>query len=309
MGFRQYSKAFSLLERSNPYSLYKRASSFMVGPRKLTFGKKTDTELLVKLMKLERHEKFKGLLPSSSCVELLANTCEDMDYKMVRSIQPFFLHYRVDLLLQRVRYMETLKFTPRQKRRDVECHPPVFMLSFTPEDYSVNYLRGLIHCGEDEHGKTKFIHLLYKCCPKLRSYSFKIEENLSIICQELGITHHCALKMAINMPSFLLWNIAKADEQFRVIHRDYGLPFGYDLDAHTAAIFPLVLNPMIKIPYNLFTNKPDKKLANSLPWFSLSDVLEYGSLHKHGGGKPEDLSEFLITNSRAEGANENSELY
>lgn len=280
----------------------------MVGPRKLTFGKKTDLELLVKMMKLERHQKFCGILPTSSCVELLANTCEDMDYKMVRNRQPFFLHYRVDLLLQRVRYLETLKLTPRQKRREIERHPPVFMLTFSPEDYPVNYLRGLIHCGEDVDGKSKFVHLLYHCWPKLRSYAFQIENNLSAVCQELGITDHRALQMAINMPCFLLWNIEKSHEQFRLIHRDQGLPFGYNLDLHSAAIFPPMLNPTFKLDYRLLTNKPDNGLVDSLEHFTLSNILDYKFSRPNGRGKPEDLSMFLIENSRAEGVNENSEL-
>lgn len=305
---KRFTNVFARLERRNPSYFFVRASSIMVGLRKLTFGKKTDLELLVKMMKLERYEKYKDTIPASPCVELLANTCEDMDYKMVRSRQPFFLHYRVDLLLQRVRYMETVKLTPLQKRREVERYPPVFVLSFNPEDYSVNYLRGLIHCGEDMLGKSKFVHLLYRCFPRLRSYSFQIEKNLRTVCNELGITEHCALRMAINMPCFLLWNVERAVEEFRVIHRDYGLPFGYNLDIHTSNIFPPILNTTMQLEYNLLTNKPDINLAGSLPHFTLPDILEYEFSRQLAKGKPEDLSAFLIANSRAEGANENSDV-
>ena len=308
IALRRFSKAFSRLGRSIPSSFFDRTSSFMVGPRKLTFGKKTDLELLVKMMKLERHQKFRGVLPTSFCVELLANACESMDYKMVRSHQPFFLHYRVDLLLQRVRYMETQQLTPRQKQKEIERYPPVLMLSFAPEDYPVNYFRGLIHCGEDVDGKSKFVHLQYQCWPRLRSYAFRIEENLRTVCEGLGVTDHCALQMAINMPCFLLWNVAKSDEQFRLIHRDQGLPFGYSLDVHTAPIFPPMLNPSFKLDYRLLTNKPNKQLVDALELFTLPEVLDYEFSRQNGRGKPEDLSMFLIENSRSEGANENSDL-
>ena len=266
--------------------------------------------MLVKMMKLRRHDKFQEVLPSSFCAELLANSCEDMDYKMVRQRQPFFLHYRVDLLLQRVRYMETAKVTPRQKRREVERHPPVLALNFTQaDDFSVNYLRGLIYSGKDVEGASKFVHLLYNCCPKLhRSYVFKIKDNLKIICQELGITEQCALRIAINMPCFLLWNTEKSDKKFCLFHRDYGLPVGYNLDTHTAAIFPPILNGSLKLSYNLLTNKPKNEQAEALPLFSLYDVLKYDFSYENDKEQPEDLSSFLIENSRAEGANENADL-
>ena len=282
------------------------ARSLMVGPRKLTFGKKTDLELLMQHMKLDRHEKFSGLLPTTFCAELLANRCEDMDYKMVRSAQPFFLNYRVELLKQRVQFMEEMKLTPRQKRRDVERYPPVLMLSFANQGFSTHYLRGLIHCGEDMNGNTKFVHFLYECHPKLRSYVFDIESNLSSVCKELGITNECALKMAIEMPCFLLWNVDKAAEEFKVIHRDYGLPSGYNIDFHTAPIYPPMTKASFKLKHGLLTNKPSPQLAKDLELFSMSDILENRFELPHG--RPEDLSRFLIDSSRAEGANENAEL-
>ena len=291
-------------------SMFKQTPSLtrfvLVGPRKLTFGKKTDLELLMKHMKLDRHERFSGMLPSTFCAELLANQCEDMDYKMIRSKQPFFLNYRVDLLKQRVQFMEEIKLTPLQKRRDVERNPPVLMLSFENQGFTVHYLRGLIHGGEDANGSAKFVHFLYECRPKLRSYVFEIESKIDFICKELGITNTCALKMAINMPCFLLWNINKTTEEFRVIHRDYGLPIGYNLDFHTAPIYPPIMKRSFRLKHGLLTNKPSEQLASDLDLFSMSDILEYR--FERPQQKPEDLSRFLIDSSRAEGVNENAEL-
>ena len=291
-------------------SMFKQTPSLtrfvLVGPRKLTFGKKTDLELLMKHMKLDRHERFSGMLPSTFCAELLANRCEDMDYKMIRSKQPFFLNYRVDLLKQRVQFMEEMKLTPLQKRRDVERNPPVLMLSFENQGFTVHYLRGLIHGGEDANGSAKFVHFLYECRPKLRSYVFEIESKIDFICKELGITNTCALKMAINMPCFLLWNINKTTEEFRVIHRDYGLPIGYNLDFHTAPIYPPIMKRSFRLKHGLLTNKPSEQLASDLDLFSMSDILEYR--FERPQQKPEDLSRFLIDSSRAEGVNENAEL-
>jgi hypothetical protein len=278
----------------------------MVGPRKLTFGKKTDLELLMEHMKLDRHEKFSGLLPTTFCAELLANRCEDMDYKMVRKTQPFFLNYRVDLLKQRVEYMEEMKLTPLQKRRDVERHPPVLMFSFENEGFTMHYLRGLIHCGEDVNSNIKFVHFLYECRPKLRSYVFEIKSKLGLVCEELGITNERALKMAVNMPCFLLWNVDKASEEFRVIHRDYGLPLGYNIDFHTAPIYPPMTKASLNLKHGVLTNKPSPELVKELELFSMSDILEYS--FNPPQGKPEDLSRFLINGSRAEGANENAGL-
>ena len=291
-------------------SMFKQTPSLtrfvLVGPRKLTFGKKTDLELLMKHMKLDRHERFSGMLPSTFCAELLANRCEDMDYKFMRSKQPFFLNYRVDLLKQRVQFMEEMKLTPLQKRRDVERNPPVLMLCFENQGFTVHYLRGLIHSGEHANGSAKFVHFLYECRPKLRSYVFEIESKIDFIYKELGITNTCALKMAINLPCFLLWNINKATEKFRVIHRDYGLPIGYNLDVHTAPIYPPIMKPSLRLKHGLLTNKPSEQLANDLDLFSMSDILEYR--FERPQQKPEDLSRFLIDSSRAEGVNENAEL-
>ena len=291
-------------------SMFKQTPSLtrfvLVGPRKLTFGKKTDLELLMKHMKLDRHERFSGMLPSTFCAELLANRCEDMDYKMIRSKQPFFLNYRVDLLKQRVQFMEEMKLTPLQKRRDVERNPPVLMLSFENQGFTVHYLRGLIQGGEAANGSAKFVHFLYECRPKLRSYVFEIESKIDFICKELGITNTCALKMAINMPCFLLWNINKTTEEFRVIHRDYGLPIGYNLDFHTAPIYPPIMKRSFRLKHGLLTKKPSEQLASDLDLFSMSDILEYR--FERPQQKPEDLSRFLIDSSRAEGVNENAEL-
>jgi hypothetical protein len=278
----------------------------MIGPRKLTFGKKTDFELLMKHMKLDRYEKFSGALPTAFCGELLANRCEDMDYKMVRSKQPFFLNYRLDLLKQRVQFMEEMKLTPLQKRREVERHPPVLIFSSEDQGFTMHYLRGLIHCGDNVNGDAKFVHFLYECHPKLRSYVFEIESKLSSICNELGITNERALKMAINMPCFLLWNVGEAVEKFRVIHRDSGLPAGYNIDFHSAPVYPPIMNASVNLQHGVLTNKPSAQLVEELELLSMSDILEYRFKLPHP--KPEDLSKFLIDGSRAEGANENAEL-
>ena len=276
----------------------------MVGPRKLTFGKRTDLEVLMAHMKLGRHERFSAMLPTTFCVELLANRCEDMDYKMVRSKQPFFLNYRLDLLKQRVQFMQDMKLTPLQKRRDVERHPPALMFTFTDQGFTTHYLRGLIHCGTDGNGEAKFVHFMYKCHPKLRSYVFEIESKLDLICKGLGITIERAVKMAVNMPCFLLWNVYTAVEEFRVIHRDYGLPLGYNIDFHSAPIYPPAINASLKLKHGVLTNKPNQQLVEQLELFSMSDILEYQFKLPHA--KPEGLSKFLIDGSRAEGVNENS---
>ena len=297
LGGRNSSRLLAPQSKSG-YLLYR---SLIVGPRKLTFGKKTDLEVLIKHMKLGRHEKFAGAIPSTFCAELLANRCEDMDYKMVRERQPFFLNYRLDLLKQRVRFMESMKVTPRQKRRNVERNPPVLMVSYADGGFSVCYLRGLIRCGE-----TKYVHFLYRCYPKLRSYVFEIDSKLSSICKELGITSEGALRMAIHMPCFLLWNVDKATEEFRVIHRDSGLPLGYNIDYHTAPIYPPILQSSIRLNHGLLTNNVNPQLLDKLELFSMADILEYRFAGPRG--RPEDLSSFLLENSRAEGANENAEL-
>ena len=276
----------------------------MVRPRKLTFGKRTDLEVLMAHMKLGRHEKFSATLPTTFCAELLANRCEDMDYKIVRSKEPFFLNYRLDLLKQRVQFMEEMKLTPLQKRRDVERHPPVLMFTFADQGFTTHYLRGLIHCGPDVNGGAKFVHFMYRCHPKHRSYVFEIESKLDLICKELGITKECALKMAINMPCFLLWNVDTALKEFRVIHRDYGLPLGYNIDFHSAPIYPPTIKASLKLKHGVLTNKPNPQLVEELEFFSMSDILEYHFKLPHA--KPEDLSKFLIDGSRAEGVNENS---
>lgn len=276
-----------------------------LGPRKLTFGKKTDLEVMMKEIKLARHKNFAEDFPTTFCAELLGNRCDDIDYKMVRKKQPFFLHYRVELLKQRVHFMDETGWEHVQKRKAIERQPPVLVLCFADEGFVAYYVRGLIHCGEASDGSTKLVYFLYKCQPKLRSHVFKIEENLNFVCEHLGTTNERALKIAINMPCFLLWNVEKAKEEFRIMHRDYGLPSGYNLDYHTASVFPPMLQKSSIVNYGLLTNQPNHERVKELNFFNFSDVLEKSFYLPKP--KPEDLSNFLIYASRCEGVNENAD--
>lgn len=282
------------------------ARSLSFVPRKSTFGKKTDFEMLLKHMKIGRHEKFAGQQPTTFCAELLANRCEDMDYKLVRKKQPFFLNYRVSLLRERVEFMQEMKITPLQKRREVERHPPGLMLSFEDQGFTVHYLRGLIYSGKDASDGAKIVYFLYKCHPNLGNYVFNIESNLALICKDLGVTNTGALKMAVNMPCFLLWNVDKVLDKFRVLHRDYGLPSGYNIDFHTAHVYPPMMKASFKLPHKVLTNQPSPQLVKELDLFSISDILE--NKFAHPFAKPGDLSKFLIDSSRAEGVNENANV-
>ena len=114
--------------------------------------------------------------------------------------------------------------------------------------------------------------------------------------EEMRLAQRSALKMLLELPSFLLHTIP---DKCVVLHK-YDLPEGYSLDQHTARVFPPVLSNNIEINPRLFRQDSDEKLAQSFPKLMLADLLDYSFAKQFGVGQPEDLTKFLINAEKRE---------
>lgn len=98
-------------------------------------------------------------------IELLRNIASNYDYWIVRNHQNIFLYYRLQMMLQRLKFLKSVGMTPRQKLRHIQKNPPLLLLSFTNESFksSMVYLRGMIPNSEDS-----FIHVFHPVTRKVR---------------------------------------------------------------------------------------------------------------------------------------------
>ncbi|XP_032220724.1 uncharacterized protein LOC116603514 [Nematostella vectensis] len=260
------------------------------------YSKKTNLEILLPKLKLGRHQSFRNVKRSGQYLEVLKNNHEELDTVHVRIRQPQVLFLRIELLLQRIRYLEPLGLTPRQKRKLVEKSPPTMVLDFDPEvneGGQVSYIRGVVRQDTD------IVHILHPCPLMVVMRAFDLKNQVSLIQAQLGMAQQTALRLLLNMPCFLLHGREKMSERFQSIHK-FSLPVGFSLDYHTAELHPPVYNHRLGVNRRVFTTGASDELVNSIPTLTLSDVLDYSYPEHNGKGKPEDLVEFLAHAERRE---------
>jgi hypothetical protein len=122
--------------------------------------------------------------------------------------------------------------------------------------------------------------------------AFDLKNRVEFIQEQIGMAQQTLLKFLLNIPSFLLHNRPSMSEKFHYIHK-HNLPPGFDLDHHTAELFPLVYLPSDRVHPLIYTKAANESMASALPVLGLSDVLDYSYEENSGKGEPEDLVEFL----------------
>ncbi|CAH3028909.1 unnamed protein product [Porites evermanni] len=139
---------------------------------------------------------------------------------------------------------------------------------------------------------------MHPCSRLLVVRTFDLENRVKFIMEELRMAQRSALKMLLELPSFLLHTIP---DKCVVLHK-YDLPDGYSfkLDQHTAKVFPPVLSNNIEINPRLFRQDSDEKLAQSCPKLMLADLLDYSFAKQFGEGQPEDLTKCLFKAEKRE---------
>lgn len=256
---------------------------------------KSDLDVIIKKMKFRRYRCFEKLEEPPSGLEPLRTMHEELDAVHVRKRQPHVLFLRSELVLQRLEYLKPSGLLARQKRKLLERSPPVLVLAEDSQKRGgLNYLRGVIRVQND--GLAEKVHLMHPCSRLLVMRTFDLENRVKFIMEELRMAQRSALKLLLEMPSFLLHSIP---DKCVVLHK-YDLPEGYSLDQHTAKVFPPVLSNNIEINPRLFRQDSDEKLAQSFPKLMLADLLDYSFAKQFGEGQPEDLTKFLINAEKRE---------
>lgn len=259
------------------------------------FSSKSDLDVIIKKMKLQRYRCFAKFEQSLSGLEPLKTNYEDLDVVHVRKHQPHVLFLRSELLRQRLEYLKPSGILARQKRKLIERSPPVLVLA---EDLhkkgTLNYLRGVIRVRKD--GVEERVHLLHPCSKLLVARTFDLVKQVNLITEELRMSQQSALKMLLEIPSFLLHT---SPVKFVVMHK-YDIPSGYSLDQHTAKVYPPVYCNSLDINPRLFRRDSDEQLSKGFPTLMLADLLDYSYPKHYGEGQPEDLTKFLINAEKRE---------
>lgn len=275
-----------------------KSRSLKISTRSL-YSSSTELEKYLKKLKLGRFECFQQSKPSQPCVEILKNIHDDLDIVHVRTRQPQVLYLRTELLLQRIRYLEPIGITSRQKRKLIEQNPPALVLDYDPDraEGQVSYLRGVVRRAEENptgevKGNERFTHILHPCSSLIVMRALDLRNHLEFIQEQLGMSLQSALRLILNTPSFLIRQRLQMKENFFFIHKHI-LPTGFDLDYHTAELHPPIYRRNNLLHPLVHTKLSTEDMASSAPSLSLRDVLDYEYKENHGKGQPEDLVEFL----------------
>lgn len=265
-------------------------STFVFHPIR-SFTAKSDLNPLLKKMKLKRFQMFERDPNLCLRLEPLKNIHEDLDLIHVRQRQPNLLYLRTELLLQRLNFLKPIGITVREKRKLIERSPPVLVLAENHENTGkVSYMRGIVGAKSE----TERVHILHPCSLMVVASSAKLQQRVNLIQEELGMAQQTVLKFLLKMPCFLLRGTEHMSEKFRLIHR-FILPEGFNLDHHTAEVYPPVFGAAGKVNPRLFMRDVDENLVKTFTTLQLSDILDYSYPEHHGKGKPEDLTKFLIS--------------
>ena len=102
-------------------------------------------------------------------VELLRNIAANYDYWLVRNNQTHLLYYRMQMLQQRLDFLESVGLTSKQKLRQIQKYPPILFFTFTDCSYDAKlvYLRGLL----PKANPKDYIHMFYPVTTKVCGYS------------------------------------------------------------------------------------------------------------------------------------------
>jgi len=232
-------------------------------------------------------------------IELLRNIAANYDYWIVRNNQTHLLYYRINMLLQRIEFLESVGLDKRQKLRLIQKYPPLLLLTFTDISYDAKmiYLRGMLPKGND---MENFNHLFYPITNKLTLAKGGIFSLVNQIEETLGIKQVGVLRELLNIPCFFMDPIKLLEIDHLFIHK-YSMPYYYDIDKHTSPVFPPVCNlPNLNLSATEhFSNKSTNERIGSLPTYQISDLLDYSYPTCNGKGTPECLSTFL-TNAELE---------
>nr|XP_047143239.1 uncharacterized protein LOC124817343 [Hydra vulgaris] len=224
-------------------------------------------------------------------IELIRNVAANYDYWIVRKNQSNLLYYRVELFLQRLKYLKSVGLTPRQKLKHIQKFPPLLLFTFTDSTFNgkLIYLRGLI-----PKEQTGFVHFFYPITSEVTLNRQDIEQRIKSMEEHLEIQQVSALRECLNMPCFFMEPSLLANLDHLILHK-HSMPWNYSVDKYTSNVLPPICNlPGLGLTSDIhFSNKATNSTISQLPSYSLDQILCYKYSRDNGVGTSECLSTFL----------------
>jgi len=251
---------------------------------------------------------------AGSGVELLENISHEYDRWMVRDSQPMLMYYyRLEMLSQRVRYLDRLDMLPHEKFEHIRAQPPALMLTFDATDYDAPlvYFRGLVAADKpsssttpdtsSNHHRTSsdFVHILYPICKRVTLDSTTTATRVNELGTALGLPLNGLLSLLMAMPIFYMHPALLGDLRHLCVHR-FMMPMKFSTDQHTMHIFPPICNVATlgtDFVKKFCSHNTSSEEVARFPLRQLDHVLDYNgfdSLSDYGPVTPECLSKFIL---------------
>jgi len=250
---------------------------------KMSRTSKSDFQSILMRMNLnEQWPDFKGSLAG---IQSLESNCSTLSHLYIRPGNSFMAHHRIELIVQRLRFMSKMGLTPKEKLNLIKRNPPLLALvnkKFGDSTQMV-YVRGILR--EDSFIK----YLFYPVFPRTFARKPVLDERLDFLANSMGTTREQILHTAMSLPCFSINTASLKEYQDKVIHLHLKmLPRNFDLDAHTVDVYPPILSQKLN---NLVHGQNDFPNLKGIKFPELFD-LSYNA--SNGAGCAEDLSEFLL---------------
>lgn len=249
-----------------------------------------------------------------SGVELLENISHEYDRWMVRDSQPMLMYYyRLEMLSQRVRYLDRLDMLPHEKCDHIRAQPPALMLTFDATDYDAPlvYFRGLV-ATDNQSSSTRadaatnprrttsdFVHMLYPICKRVTLDTTTTAARANELANALGLPLSGLLLLLMAMPTFYLHPALLRDLRYLCVHR-FMMPMKFSTDRHTMHMFPPICNAATlgtDFVRRFCSHNATSDDVARFPLQQLDQVLDYNafdSLSDYGPVTPECLSKFIL---------------
>ena len=230
----------------------------------------------------EQWPDFDGSLAD---IQALKSNCSTLSHLYIRPANSFMAHHRIELIVQRERFMSQMGLTSKEKLNLMKRNPPVLVLvkkQFGDSTQMV-YVRGILR-------ESSFIkYLVYPVFPRTFARKTVLDERLDFLADSMGTTREQILHTTMSLPCFSINTASLKEYEDKVIHLHLKmLPGNFDLDAHTVDVYPPIISQKLN---HLVHGQHDFPNLKGIKFPELFDISYNAS---NGVGCPEDLSEFLL---------------
>ena len=240
------------------------------------------------LEKLSLSEQWPGFQGTSAEVQLLRHNFSKLDHLYIRPGNSFPTYHRIELIMQRLRYMSKMGLTPKEKLNSIKKNPPVLIIAQKQflDSSEVVYLRGILNEGLNHR------YLFYPVFPRVCTKRAELDERLQHLAASLAATKQQILQTALSIPCFSInSNFLSHYKELMVLLHLKMLPENFDLDTDTLDIHPPTFHK--KMQHCLAYYQEHNEVPH-LEGVKFSDVLDLQYSNSNGQGCAEDVVEFLL---------------